>query len=156
MNKIRMLLDNWGYDDYRDFVQSVNGKSDEKTIELVQQLIVSWDYKISLDDEQAIAKLGLAESGEVLRTVTETIQKFMKELDTADYKVEFSQWTLGDYMRFDTARVSDKWRDALKQAAAIVTKDGEPVNIEGLTYPGVAAIFKAVQEAYIKVISGKN
>lgn len=158
-NKIRMLPDNWTYADYFAFVTAFRAGNNNETFRLAQKLIMNWDYKVDLNQENAILKLGVGESAEVIRTVFETIGKYIEALDIKAVKVSFDAWDTERFLQFDEWKRTGRFDKTEPMLLEVVTwdklteeyKDGEP-----LSFTVAATAYQAVTKAYEKVVSGKN
>ncbi len=154
--KIRLLPDNWSYRDYFAFVAAVRSGASAETFRLAQKLIASWDYKTELSQPKAIMKLGVSESAEVIRTIMEVMSKYIEDLDTKDVKVDFSQWDTERFMKFDEARRTGRLDVAEPMLKEIVVWDKLEQATDPLSFTVASTAFKAVNDAYTLIVSGKN
>ena len=155
MAKVRMLLDNWMYKDYIDFVRSFSNSETETSYRLAQKLIGSWDYDADLNDPDAFLDLSVEDSTNVVHTVLEQVQLLSEDIDHSGITVDMSKWTTRRFLDFDKARVAGNMRLVNKMMAEVVTVEGEPFPEEPLFVLGAQAM-AAILAAYTKMISGKN
>lgn len=155
-NKIRMLPDNWTYEDYFKFVVAFQQGDNAETFRLAQKLIVSWDYSADLNAKNAIMQLGVGESAEVIRTIMETIGKYIDDLDIKPLTVSFDAWNTEKFFQFDTDKRTGKFAKTEPMLKEVVKWD----KLETATYPMsftiAATAYKAIAEAYKQIVSGKN
>lgn len=153
--KIRMLPDNWTYEDYYLFVKAFQTGNTEETFRLALQLIASWDYDVPLNQPDAIMRLGVAESADVIRTVMENIGAYLEDLKTDDVKVSFDKWDTGRFMHFDQLRRDGKIRQVVAMLPEVITWDRLNVS-EPVSMTVGATCLKAINEAYKRLVTGKN
>jgi len=155
-NKIRMLPDNWTYGDYYKFATAFRSGDTPTTFELAQKMIVSWDYKTDLNQKNAIMKLGVAESAEVVRTIMETIGKYIEDLDISEVKVDFSAWDTERFMQFDEFRRTGRFDKTEPMFKEVITWEKLTDSKEPVSFTIGATVYKALNEAYKQIVSGKN
>lgn len=154
--KIRMLVDNWTYRDYIAFVTAFRAGNTSETFRLAQKLIVSWDYSVDLNLKNAVMKLGVAESAEVVRTVMEVIGEYIDTLDVTGVEVDFKKWDTERFMKFEELNSNGKFDQSEKMLSEVIKWD----KLEQATYPlsfsVMATILKAIREEYTRLVTGKN
>lgn len=155
-NKIRLLPDNWSFQDYWDYISAYRNGSNTEVMRLALKLIASWDYEVDLKQKNAIQKLGVKESADVFRTVMETMADYIENLDITEVEVNFDCWDTEKFFKFDELKRQGKFDKAEPMIAEVVTWD----KLEGKAYPYTftvaATAYKAITEAYKEIISGKN
>lgn len=158
-NKIRMLPDNWTYGDYYNFVLAFNSGNTREAFRLARKLIMSWDYKTDLNQENPIGKLGVSESAEVIRTVFEVIGKYIETLDIKEVKVSFDAWDTDKFLEFDEWKRTGKFERTEPMLKDVVIWDKLTEAQQGdepLPFTVAATCYQAINKAYEKVVSGKN
>lgn len=155
MNKIRMNLDAWTYEDYVRFMQAFNKGDNDKLSSLARKLIVSWDYSVPLDSDDAIGELGVAESAELFRTVVTVVTEQGNEIPIDDVNVDFGKWNTRRFFLFDGLRQEGKVKEAEAMLHEIAALEGASP-AEPLTYLQGSAMYRAVNEAYKKLVTGKG
>lgn len=153
--KIRLVLDRWTYRDYISFANAMNEGDSRKSYALAEQLIVSWDYDIPLDSDNPIGKLSVAEGARVVRTVLDTLNDFVENISIEDVTVNFDKWTTARFLEFDDARRNQQVRKVEAMLFEIASMPGASSD-EPLSFVHGSAMIKAVNEAYKRLISGKN
>lgn len=157
-NKIRMIPDNWTYGDYFKFLKAFQSGNNSETFRYAQKLIMSWDYSVDLSLDNAIMKLGVSESAEVIRTVFETLSKYIDDLDISEVEVSFDAWTTEQFFQFDEWKREGKFEKterALRDVILWEKLDKAPPN-EPLSFTIAAVCYQAISKAYEKVVAGKN
>lgn len=155
MSKIRMNLDNWTYKEYVDFVNAYQTGKMASTYDLAVKLIVDWDYDADLNGSDPMLELGVHESAEVLRTIMESISSYIEKLDTSVIKVDFTKWNTRRLLKFDEAKMTGKFELAQEMLSEVII--GSEIDFsKPLLFPDGATLYKAVNDAYAKVVSGKN
>lgn len=157
-NKIRLLPDNWTYADYFAFVHAFQSGDSRETFRLAQQLVISWDYDVDLNQDHAIMKLGVYESAEVIRTVMQTIAEYLETLDVSPVTVNFAKWDTERFLLYDDYRRTKKFAQAEAMLPEVIQWPGYlPEVVEApLSFTVAATAFKAINVAYTKVVTGKN
>ncbi len=155
-NKIRMLPDNWTYRDYYKFATAFRTGDTATTFDLAHKLIMQWDYTTDLKLPNAIMKLGVAESAEVVRTVMETIGNYIEALDVEPLVVNFDAWDTEKFMKFDEFRRVGNFDKAEAMVYDVVTWEGLPEKGNDFSFTQGATVYKAINEAYKRIVSGKN
>ncbi len=158
--KIRLMPDNWTYRDYYEFVQAFRTGKNDETFRLAKKLILSWDYDVDLQREDAIMRLKVGQSGEVIRTVFDVIGKYIENLDIKDIKVNFDAWDTEKFFQFDQWKRDgkfDKTEPLMKEVIFGWEKlETEYKDGELLSFTTAATAYHAITKAYEKVVSGKN
>lgn len=154
-NKIRMDLNLWSYQDYVEFLRFFQAGNTAQLFKLAARLLVSWDYEVPLSEEDPLLNLSVHDSGEVLRTINQAIQRYIDDMDVSDVKVDFGKWNTKRLLEFDAARIGGKFEKAQDMLFEIAKLEGVENN-QPLSFPDGSKMFKAVNDAYAKVISGKN
>lgn len=158
-NKIRMLPDNWTYAEYFQFVTAFNAGRNREAFQLAKKLIVSWDYAVDLNREDAVMRLPVGESAEVLRTVFKTIGNYIEGLDISEVKVNFDAWDTEKFFDFDEwkrAGKFDKTEPMIKEVIKWARFDEVYEEGEPLPFTVAATAYNAISKAYEKVVAGKN
>lgn len=154
VTKIRLDINRWSYADFLDFSKSYQAGERDTLFPLCEKLIASWDYQVPLQDG-ALLELPIAEHGKVLSTIFNTLGDYAENIDISDVKVDFGNWTAKKFYEFDDskrAKTPDKAISMLHQIAKLEGADpGEELTME----QGIK-MFKAVNEAYKKILTGKN
>ena len=158
-NKISMLPDNWTYGDYHKFVNAFNSGNNREAFRLAKLLIMSWDYEVDLNREDAILRLPVGQSAEVIRTVFSTIGNYIETLDIKDVVVNFDSWDTEKFFQFDEWKRAGKFNQTEKMMSEVIKwdrftevyREGEP-----LPFTVAATVYQAINKAYEKVVAGKN
>lgn len=154
--KIRILPDNWTYEDYYNFVKAFQTGDTDTTFKLAQAVIASWDYEVDLAEEDAIGLLGVADSAAVIRTVMEKLGEYLEALDLSEVKVDFSVWNTRKFMHFDGLRRNGKIKAALEMLPEIIKNWEAFVPNDTVSLTAGATMLQAVNEAYKRLVTGKN
>lgn len=147
----------WSYTDFLRFTKLSNQNKTVEAYAVAQQIIANWDYDISLDDPNALAKLPLGEGGKVIRTISETLTKAIEGMSVNDVKVDFAKagWNALKWEEFIQALVSfngARVTELLHEVA--VHPDVKPGDTTLPLMEG-AAMVRAVRERYTKIMQGK-
>jgi len=156
--RVRMNVNNWTYADFVAFTQAIQTGNNDKLFELAALVIVGWDYEVDLSKPEPLMELGVIESGRVVGSIFETINKAVEDLSIDGLTVNFNKWNTRRFLEFDDARRAGNIRKAEKMLHEIIELgiadgDGE---FEPLSFEDGARAFKAVNEAYKKLVTGKN
>lgn len=154
--KIRMLPDNRTYVDYYKFAVAFRNGDTPTAFQLAQKIIASWDYTVDLNLKNAIMKLGVAESAEVLRTIMETISKYIEDIDIEEVVVDFAAWDTEKFLNFDEYRRTGRFDKSEPMFKEVVKWDKLTDSTEPVAFSVGATVYKAINEAYKIVVSGKN
>lgn len=169
---IRLDVNLWTYQDFVDFTSALQSGNNAVLFDLAARIIVAWDYPVKLSEPEPLMELGVIESGRVVSTVFNTLSNFIEDLDTSDVTVDFGKWNTRRFLTFDEARRDGKVRKAEEMMSEIVTFKGrdpfhkvsslgdfEDVGLPELTrlsFEDGSKAFKAVNEAYSKLVTGKT
>jgi hypothetical protein len=156
-NTIRMDLNNWTYADFYAANAAIKDGDQRKAMELVHKLLIGWDYPVPLADENAMARLSVADSAEVVRTAFTRLGTFLEDLDVSDVKVDLKPWSTETYWTFDEARRMGRVAKAERMVREVVEWDKLPDDPdEPFSFVVGATVFKAVNDKYTRIIQGKN
>jgi hypothetical protein len=156
-NTIRMDLGNWTYADFYAANAAIKEGDQRKAMELVHKLLIGWDYPVPLADENAMAKLPVADSAEVVRTAFTRLGAFLEDLDVSEVKVDLKPWSTETYWAFDEARRQGRVAKAERMVREVVEWDKMPTDPdEPFSFVVGATVFKAVNDKYTRIIQGKN
>lgn len=148
-------MDNWTYRDFVDFTEAYQSGNLRPAYRLAENLIVSWDYDVSLDEPEALELLPVEESSEVLRTILTALGNFVETLDTSPVKVSFKKWNTKRFLDFNEAR-RDKNMPKIEQMVHEVAQLDGLNPADPLPFVEGTMVLKAIQEAYQRVLQGKN
>lgn len=156
-NTIRMDLNNWKYSDFWAANAAVRDGDQRAAMELVHKLLIGWDYPVPLADPKAMAKLKVADSAEVVRTVFTRIGAFLEDLNVDDIEVDLTPWDTETFWTYDEARRGGKTAKAERMVREVVKWENMPTDPEEeFSFIVGASIFKAVNDKYTRIIQGKN
>lgn len=154
VTKIRLDVNRWSYQDFVDYITAFQTGKREVMFPLCEKLIASWDYSIPLQ-EGALEELPLVEHGKVLSTIFETVQQYAEDVDISDVSVDFGSWNAKKFYEFDDSKRAKTLDKAITMLFQIATLEGASPDQE-LTMEQGIKMFKAVNEEYRKIITGKN
>lgn len=160
---IRMNVNNWTYADFIDFTNAIRTGDNQKLFSLAAQIIVGWDYDVDLSKPDPMMELGVVESGKAIGSIFETINRVVEDLPTNDVVVDFGKWNTRKFLEFDDARRAGNIRKAERMAREIVRFVNRPVAVEDdagepelFSFEDGAKVFKAINEAYSRLVTGKG
>jgi len=148
-------LSNWSYRDLSAFGQASIKGDFETLYSLARKLIVSWTYKAKLNGDDPFGELSLEDSSEVLRSISENIRQAIDAENTTPYKVSFKPWNTRTFMQFNEAARANNITAVQRYLREVVTIPNDDPAKDISAIDGALAM-KAVQDAYAKVVSGKN
>lgn len=168
---VRMNVNNWTYDQFVQFTKAIQTGNNAVLFDLASLIIVGWDYDVDLSKPEPLMELGVIESGKVIGSIFDTINRAAEELSTEGLVVDFGKWNTRRFLEFDDARRDGNTRKAEKmlheivnigdRVAAVQSDNGDGTLVqkdeyEPLTFEEGARAFKAVNEAYKKLVTGKG
>lgn len=100
---INFNLDGWTYLDYNAFFEAMQAGDLITAGELALDVILSWEYPVSLSGPNPFGELSMAEGGEALRSIMHTLAEFSKSVDISDVEVNLTKFKMSDFAAFQTA-----------------------------------------------------
>lgn len=152
---IYLDLDRWTHIDYLKW-SAARARGDNRYVfSKAQDLIARWDYTVDLADPKAIYKIGVEESAEVVRTVADTLNKYIDEASFEEVKVNFRGWDTERFFEFAEAQVAGEWAKAEAMIREVATLEGVQAD-KPLSFAQGVKLNKAVNDKYKKIVTGKN
>lgn len=145
--KIRILLANWSFAEGTRFFKSLREGDMETVYNLAHRVIVSWDYDVPLDQDDAIFEIGVAEAVEVVNTIADTVNAWIETTDVNYIKLNLGAWKNRDFLDFERYREEGRFSLMEAKLREIYPEMGE----KELDYPTGALVIKALGEAYKKL-----
>lgn len=154
--KVRFNINNWTYEDFVNFTNAIRVGDNDVLFDLAAQIIVGWDYDIDLSSPEPLMALGVIESGRVIGSIFDTINKASEDVSTEGVIVDFSKWNTRRFLEFDKLRRESKTRKAEEMMFEIVKIDGWNSKEDRLSFIDGSRAIKAVNEEYKKLVTGKG
>lgn len=153
--KVRFNINNWTYEDFIRFTNAIRNGDNDTLFELAAQIIIGWDYPVDLASPEPLMELGMVESGRVIGSIFDTINKASEDVSTEGVVVDFSKWNTRKFLEFDQLRREGKTRKAEEMMFEIVKIDGWDNKEDRLSFINGSRAVKAVNEQYKKLVTGK-
>jgi hypothetical protein len=151
---VRMRLNGWSYADYLAFTEAMRSMNLRVAFELADKIIESWGYPEPFK-AGALRKMNVEEAMRVLRTVLNTLNEFAENIDTDGVVVDFSKWSLDNFLKFNELREKGDGPKVMKMVREVAMledlhEDAEPTMTQGVL------MVKAVNDAIGAILAGKN
>lgn len=151
--KIKIFLDNWSYEDFKNYIEAMRSGDLTTQYDLAGRLLVGWEYSVPFSE--GIMALGMVEGAEVLKTVRDMLNALAEDINIDDVVIDFSAWDTRRFLEFDRAASKGQTAKVERMLHEVASIPGVSKN-EPLAFQDGAKMMKAVQEAYKKLITGKN
>jgi hypothetical protein len=157
MSDTNILLDpnQWNYRDFLKFSKALSTGNLIEAYRLAQQVIVEWEYPVSLEDRNALAKLSLSDGAKVMQTINDAFTALLDSSSLEDVKVDFAKagWNTLKMMEFYDATAKFDYPVIEKMVFEVATMEG----VSRGTLPLVegSKMVRAIQDKHRKLMSGK-
>jgi hypothetical protein len=94
----------WSYEDFNDYVNATNSGNMELAFLILKDIIVDWEYDVSLDEERPDLSLPYTALPDIIFAVGKQLDAFYNDLNIVDdVTVDMKGWSMEDYYNYQTA-----------------------------------------------------
>lgn len=129
----------------------------DKAFKVIHPYIAHWELDIPLDAEDVFGSMSIAQSGEVLRAISEAISEYVSRVQEEEtgYVASLDKWNNRKALNFIAAVRSGNVEEVEAGLCEVITLNGAALPLPLIVRHALGGV-RAFMNAYQKALSAKN